>query len=571
MDNKNNVISSTQKPFIYFIAVPASFHDLVINEIFADPSPQIGLPAFEFIEIHNTSTNVYDLNDWSLSIGSTSKNIESFILVPGAYLILCHEDDTFSYKFYGDVIGLSSFSLTNTGSDLYLNDNNGTLIDEVHYEDSWYNDNDKSDGGYSLELINPEHPCQSPSNWTASENTNGGTPGSQNSVYDNTADTEGSSISKINIVSNNEIEVILSETMDSSSVANGTYSFDNKDSLNVLFVNTSGPYFNSINLQFTTALKSSWIYTLTVNGLKDCSGNLIGSNNTAEFIFPDTASSSDMIINEVMVNPVGTGTDYVELYNNSSKYIDLKNWSIATFDDDLNAVSSEKIISESTSIVYPGEYVLISKDNQNILEQYPYTNDSNFIEIESLPTYSNESGSVIILDDKDTIIDRFDYHEDLHFVLLDSYDGVALERLDFDRTTQDATNWTSAAETVGFGTPGYKNSQTLVANFTGDKVNVDPEIFSPDNDGYKDLLNINYEFETEGTVANISIYDAKGNLVRQLVKNELLGKSGSYSWDGTNEINEKAKVGIHIIYFEIFDVNGNVESHKKTCVVASKL
>ena len=570
MDNDSNIISSTQKDFIYFITVPGAFHDIVINEIFPDPSPQIGLPAFEFVELYNASNNVYDLKDWSLTIGSSSKSIDNnFILVPGAHLILCHEDDTFSFKFYGDVIGLSSLSLTNSGGDLYLTDNNGTLIDEVHYEDSWYNDNDKKDGGYTLELINPEHPCQSPSNWTASENSNGGTPGSQNSVYDNTPDTDGASISKINIVSNSEIEVILSETMDSSSVANGTYSADN--GLNVLFVNTSGPYFNTVNLTFTTAFQSGTIYTLTVNGLEDCSGNLIGSNNTAEFILPDTADANDIIINEVMANPLGSGTDYVELYNNSNKYIDLKNWSIATYDEDLNAVSSEKTISESTSIVYPGEYVLISKDNQNILEQYPYTNDSNFIELESLPTYSNESGSVIILDNKDTIIDRFDYHEDMHFVLLDEYDGVSLERLDFDRATQDATNWTSASESVGFGTPGYKNSQTLVANFTGDKINVDPEIFSPDNDGYNDLLNINYELEAEGTVANISIYDAKGNLVRQLVKNELLGKSGTYSWDGINENNEKAKVGIHIIYFEVFDVDGNVEAHKKTCVVASKL
>ena len=37
--------------------------------------------------------------------------------------------------------------------------------------------------------------------------------------------------------------------------------------------------------------------------------------------------------------------------------------------------------------------------------------------------------------------------------------GVALERIDPDAATQDAANWTSASETVGYGTPGYQNSQ----------------------------------------------------------------------------------------------------------------
>ena len=74
----------------------------------------------------------------------------------------------------------------------------------------------------------------------------------------------------------------------------------------------------------------------------------------------------------------------------------------------------------------------------------------------------------------------------------------------------------------------------------------------------------------EGFVANVIVYDAKGVLVRVLIQNELLGMSGVFSWDGINERNEKARIGIYIIFAEIFDVDGNVKSFKKTVVLAGR-
>ena len=567
-DNMGNVMSNTDQDFVYFIPVAASFKDIVINEIFADPTPQIGLPAGEFIEIYNASNNVFDMDGWYISDGSSNKSLGSHILIPGEHLILCAEDDTFDYRFYGDVIGLSWNTLTNGGDDIYLYDPSMVLIDEVHYEDSWYGDANKEDGGYSLELINPDHPCQSPSNWHVSDAFIGGTPGSQNSLFDNSPDQDGPSIEKINIVSNNEIQVLFSEAMDSISITNATY--DANNGLNVLFVSTSGPYYNSVDLTFTTAFQNNVIYTLEVNNAKDCSGNNVGSANTGNFVLPDTAIGNEIVINEILFNPVGTASDYVELHNRSNKYIDLKDWKIASLDE-LNAIAAEYNISTSTYVLYPGDFALISKNSQSVLDQYPYTSDSNFIQLSTMPTYSNESGTVAILDQRDTVMDAFSYHEDYHFNLLDSYDGVSLERLDYDRPTQDPTNWTSASENSGFGTPGYKNSQTQVVNFTGDRVQISPEVFSPDNDGYEDLTNISYELADEGMVGNITIYDDAGRVVKYLVTNELLGQSGTYAWDGTNEIGEKAKVGIHIVFVEVFDIQGNVEHFKKSCVVSHKI
>ena len=105
----------------------------------------------------------------------------------------------------------------------------------------------------------------------------------------------------------------------------------------------------------------------------------------------------------------------------------------------------------------------------------------------------------------------------------------------------------------------------------GDEITLSPETFSPDNDGYDDVLNISYQFAEPGNVANVIIYDAKGRLIKNLVLNEYLGTQGTFSWDGIDENNEKAAIGIYIVYAEIVNINGDVKKYKKPCVVAGRL
>ncbi|MCD4746506.1 MAG: hypothetical protein K8R58_09415, partial [Bacteroidales bacterium] len=64
-----------------------------------------------------------------------------------------------------------------------------------------------------------------------------------------------------------------------------------------------------------------------------------------------------------------------------------------------------------------------------------------------------------------------------------------------------------------------------------------------------------------------TIFNSAGKLTKTLIRNELLGTKGGFSWDGINQNNEKANIGIYIIYFEVFDLNGKVKHYKKTCVV----
>ena len=87
-DLAGNSMASTQQNFLFFQAVPTKTKDLIITEIFADPSPQIGLPDFEYIEIFNRSANPIDMNGWKLADATTTATFASHIILPGEYWIV---------------------------------------------------------------------------------------------------------------------------------------------------------------------------------------------------------------------------------------------------------------------------------------------------------------------------------------------------------------------------------------------------------------------------------------------------------------------------------------------------
>ena len=85
------------------------------------------------------------------------------------------------------------------------------------------------------------------------------------------------------------------------------------------------------------------------------------------------------------------------------------------------------------------------------------------------------------------------------------------------------------------------------------------------------MLSIKYNFSQPGYMMSVIIYNSGGQQVRQLVNNEYLGTEGAVNWDGLEDNNSKAPVGIYIFYIRVFDLEGNVKEFKKTGVLASKL
>lgn len=178
---------------------------------------------------------------------------------------------------------------------------------------------------------------------------------------------------------------------------------------------------------------------------------------------------------------------------------------------------------------------------------------------------------MVLLTPWEIILDEFTYSSELHFALLNTTDGVSLERISYDQPAASPGNWHSAAQNVGFATPAYQNSQFMKAPESGDEVLISPEIFSPDNDGYNDQLSIVCNFTEPGYSVTIRIFDSNGRPVRLLVRNEPAGTGNQFMWDGITDEREKAPIGIYIIHVEVFNLGGKVKQFRKTAVLGGKL
>jgi hypothetical protein len=563
-DISGNQMVAAVVPFVYYFALP---FDIVINEIMADPDPPIGLPNFEYLELKNRTPYQLNLKDWTLTIGTSDLIFPEISITPNGFLIVTDDIATTAFNPYGQVIGFSSFSLSNTGTLILLKDKKSHLIHHIKYSDDWCGDNAKEDGGWSLEQIDANNPCGEAGNWNASKDPSGGTPGKTNSVNGNNPDLQPPVLIRASAsrYDTNHIKIYFDEAIDSSLIKHvEKYSVDQGVG-NPLMVIPYYPDNKVVDLYFSTAFAQNKIYVLTVtDSLFDCSGNKIAANSTVRFAIPQLPDSADLVINEVLSNPKDDGVDFVEIYNRSAKVLDGK---------DLMLSSTEENYAVATDnyLMFPGDYTLLSADADKVKSQYYTPAPYAFISMGSFPSLLNDEGSVSLKTNSDIIIDALTYSSDMHFPILTSTDGVSLERIDYNRPASDITNWHSASESVGYATPAYKNSQFLQGEADDGAVTLSPEIFSPDNDGFNDVLIISCKTEGPGKLLNITIYDAKGRLVKTLVKSRYVSGQESCSWDGTNDKGQKANIGIYMVYAELFDAAGKVKHYRRTAVLGAKL
>jgi len=568
-DLAGNLMEPVTFPFALFEKQPFA---VVINEIMADPEPATGLPAYEYLELFNRSSLPVSLENWELGIGETRKIVEPYILAPGQYLIMTEEEAASSFTQFGYVMAIPGFSLLNAGTTVVLRDADHAIIHAVSYTEAWYQNEIKENGGWSLEQIDQENPCGGSGNWRASDDLSGGTPGSANSVKGLNPDETIPSVRQVMIINESTIEVIFNEPMDSLSIVTpATYSADNGLG-NPITLTIQPPDYHSVILEFNGIIMEGTMYTLTVEaGFSDCAGNIHSSSATAQFAIPSRIEPFDIVINEVLYDPRTTGADFVEIYNRSDKVADLKDLWLAERDATTGDPESVSESCPGGRLMFPGEYLVLTKNAEAVRSEYFTPCPDAFAEMESFPSYPNEGGTVVLLTPSMEIIDEFSYSPDFQFALLNSTDGVSLERVNYELPAGDPGNWHSASANSGYATPGYQNSQFMQSSGSNDEIIIAPEIFSPDNDGYNDILSIGCNFSDAGNAVTVRIFDSNGRLVSVPVKNEPAGTTNLYHWDGITDDNLKAPIGIYIIYVEAFNLSGKVRQFKKVAVLGAKL
>ena len=570
-DLQGSPLVTTSVPFSFYTA---GIYDVVINEIMADPSPAVSLPGNEWIELKNTTGFTINLLGWRIADeAGTSGPLPNYFLRADSFVIVSAASGVAALSTYGNVLSVTSFpSLNDAGENLTLLNENGIAIHNVNYNIGWYQNELKKNGGWTLEMIDSKNPCNGANNWKASTDARGGTPAQKNSIAANNPDTQAPGILYAFAIDALHVRVVFTEGLSQAAAQQaGAYSINNNIGIPVSAV-TQAPQYNSVILTLSSPLQAGTIYSITATNIKDCSGNNLTSSST-RLSLTQSINAFDVVVNEILFNPIPSGADYVEIYNRSNKTLNLKNIFIANRNSS-GDVGSIYNINNQDQPFFPGDYFVVTTNAGFVKSNYLVQNPTQLLEIASFPSYNDDAGNVIILNEQGLILDEIKYSSKWHFELLRNVEGVALERINYNDTSlvqlEQKKNWHSAATSAGYGTPTYKNSQFLITQQVQGTITVTLEVISPNNDGMDDFASIQYQFPEAGYVATITIFDAVGRPVKYLQRNALNGISGYYRWDGLDDKRHKVPSGIYIIYTEVFNLAGKTKRFKNVIVVASK-
>ncbi len=544
---------------VLLMSISTYSQNLHISELMIDPTPMQGLPDAEYIELWN-STNA-PLNFTTLVIGDRSKRatIPNFSIEKNAYVIICAEKNQQELAPYGTCIGISGFPTLNNDSDsIWIADTSGMLIDYLRYDNNWFR-TFNTDGGFSLELIDSKQKCLDMQNWGISKNSDGGTPGRQNSLHLEHLNIGPPLIVNSTIINNNSIKFHFNQAVFSE---NAQVFYSNDTSPERLSFSTSINNYDII-LELPAAVNKHQAFSLTLKNFKNCIG--MDSTQTIRIAIPDTIRPHSLVFNEVLFHDTESKSEYFEIINRSGHAINLKGTKVV-IRNALLAVKDTIEVFNYTKLMYPNQLFCFARNTSLITETYANVDTTNLFQ-RSMPSFNNDGGSIIFLDSNNRQVDIVSYYENDHHPQLASPAGVSLERINPNYLGDQHLNWHSASSMSNYGTPTSKNSQLIEnQNVTG-SFKLSTNVITPDNDGINDLLSIEYDLNHAGYIGDIIIFDLKGNYIKHLISHKLLDARGQISWLGTNDAGVLVGSGVYLIVAYLFHYQLDSLKFKDLCVV----
>lgn len=547
-----------------------SRYQLIITEIMAAPSPPKGLPGYEYVELKNISGKPLDLIGCKLANDNGPASFtKSILLQPDSFLICCSNTAADYLRQFGRTTGLSGFpSLGNESGIVQLISPQGHIIHAVSWQADWYRNPVKSSGGWSLEMISPAQYCIGQRNWTASNDASGGTPGRINSNNAMAIDELPPALVRTYATDSLHLMAVFDEPVDSASAASPARFRLEGMQQSPAFSSAMPPLFTEVQIRLPAAMQQQTVYKLVVKNLKDCKGNDIGIRNTAKAGRASPATARDIVINELLADPPPDGDDYVELFNTSNKIIDLSKLYFSNRNTSRVLVNS-KPVTYLPVMLFPGDYIAICSLPVWLGSRYVLKDRSAILAANTIPSLPNEGGSLVLSNASGEVMEEINYDASWHFALLQSAEGISLERIDPLQPCIQS-NFMSAATTAGGGTPGYVNSQykSLAANQA--RFSLSSKTFSPDLDGIDDVLQIQYNMNNPGAVCTIQVFDLEGNPIKAITANALMGTSGNFSWDGLGDSKQPLPSGIYIIQASWFNSSGATGKWKQGVVITRR-
>jgi len=312
-----------------------------------------------------------------------------------------------------------------------------------------------------------------------------------------------------------------------------------------------------ISLNEQTNDSTNWVTSLSVDGSTPGLENSIGNVPSYD--------RNILVINEIMYDPGTNNSEYVEFYNLSSDPINIGGWKFEDENENTN-----KLIEKSFEIPAK-EYFILIADSSALITYNLFDYENINIVGESSLGLVNTGELILLKDVRGNVIDSVFYSDDWNNKNIASTKNKSLERINPFLNGNDPLSWSTSVNSLG-GTPGNQNSIFAENLNQTASISVNPNPFSPDNDGFEDFTVINYNLSQATAQVRIKIFDSKGRFVRSLLNNQASGSSGSVIFDGLDDDYNALRMGIYIIFLEALNDNsGIVETIKSTVVVARKL
>lgn len=524
----------------------AGWGEVVFNEVMADPHPPVYI-AREYLELYNRSGRELDLAGWVLQVNSRSYTLSADLIPEGTQLV----PGAFA-TFY-------DLTLPNQGAILTLFDPLGNLVHAVRYALPWDGADWKKEGGWSLESPDPEQVCNISENWEFSIDPAGGTPGSANSRqavledrevpvllypgYQNPGEEDpeemGAGVIRLYfsepvVLSPRELQEIVLQP----------------GNLLPQEAHLLAPFSDILELRFPAVLRERPHFSIRIPGICDCQGNesLSLEARAGSVSKPE---SGGVQINEIMYDPSEGFPEYIELAVRGTSFYDLMQLALHVVEEGAPA-GDPYPLSDHSRLLSPGSYLVVTRSVEHLREAFHLARSGQWVEAPGLRNLNNKGGTLYLTDRAGNVLDRADYADHLHAGILSDTRGISLERISGERSGSDPDNWHSAAAIEAYATPGRVNSQAMNQTERDRLFWVDPGVFSPDNDGYQDLLEIGISTGGNGWILTVWITDLRGIVWRTLANNHLTGPVTRYTWDGAAEDGSMLPPGIYVVHATAF-------------------
>ncbi len=277
--------------------------------------------------------------------------------------------------------------------------------------------------------------------------------------------------------------------------------------------------------------------------------------------------SSQVVLTEVMFDPLGPeDTDeFIEILNlQQEETVNLAGWCIGDgtgVDPLIDAGKGLFLRSNQYAVILDPDYFMHSTTYNSLIpaEALILTVIGNTLGSNGLS--NSKSEMITLINDLGQIVCQYPYS-------VGNKPGFSDEKINV--TGADlVSNWSDSK--ILLGTPGWKNSNGSSIYADQAILQIKPNPFFPNTNGYENEMLISYCLPNMETYNTLRIFDSCGRLVRNLIPVNQTRTESHVIWDGRDNSKQKTKTGIYIIVLEGLDfLTGKTVVAKTTVVLVSE-